>query len=219
MIYELFVTNGFWFWALIAVFTVWIFASVKHESEWSWSVPIILALILWLFGNVNVFKYAWENPSTVGLFFLGYVVIGVLYSFVKWAAFVRSVADIYYRMKEAFIRNHSLGIKIDEPIQDAKGEWIKYLNDTNNWKKHSTKWVEYSPRYNYTNKSPDVLFPSVTDYKSKIIYWMTFWPFSLLWLILNDAIDRLMDAIFTRLRRGFQSISDKAFGGIIKELN
>ena len=56
----------------------------------------------------------------------------------------------------------------------------------------------------------------VSDYKTKIIGWMAYWPISAVWTLLNDPLRRLYDAIYNGIAASLQAISDKAFSGLKK---
>lgn len=50
----------------------------------------------------------------------------------------------------------------------------------------------------------------VTNNKGKIISWMCYWPFSLLWTVLNDPMRKVFEQLFKQTRRIFESMSEKA---------
>lgn len=56
--------------------------------------------------------------------------------------------------------------------------------------------------------------PSLNDHKSTILTWMTFWPASLLWTLLNDPIRAAFRHIYISLSRTLQAISDHAFSRV-----
>ena len=56
--------------------------------------------------------------------------------------------------------------------------------------------------------------PIAKNNKSRIITWMCFWPFSLVWTIVDDPIRKIFEAIFSQIKVGLQKISDKAFEGL-----
>ena len=49
--------------------------------------------------------------------------------------------------------------------------------------------------------------PKVSDNKGKIISWMTYWPMSAAWTIINDPFRR----IYFRIEKVYQKISDRVF--------
>ena len=47
--------------------------------------------------------------------------------------------------------------------------------------------------------------------KSRIIMWMAYWPWSLLWTTINDAVKRIYREIYQAIQRLLQGISDSVF--------
>ena len=50
--------------------------------------------------------------------------------------------------------------------------------------------------------------PLAKDYKSKIILWMSYWPWSALWTLLNDPVRKLFNAIYRKISIMYQRISN-----------
>jgi len=61
--------------------------------------------------------------------------------------------------------------------------------------------------------------PEAIKNKSRIMGWMTFWPWSALWFVINDPIRRAFKAIYERLQGAYQRIVDKAFAGTEKDFS
>jgi hypothetical protein len=61
--------------------------------------------------------------------------------------------------------------------------------------------------------SPDmrISIPSAAEYKGRIISWMTYWPFSGVWTIINDPIKRLFKYIYGRFNNLYQAMSNNMF--------
>lgn len=55
--------------------------------------------------------------------------------------------------------------------------------------------------------------PSASENKERIIRWMSFWPWSLTWTLINEPIKKAFRAIYRRIQKLLQSIADKAFKG------
>ena len=56
--------------------------------------------------------------------------------------------------------------------------------------------------------------PRPNDHKSTILTWMTFWPASLAWTMLNDPVRAAFRHIYTWLSRTLQDISNRAFAEV-----
>jgi hypothetical protein len=55
--------------------------------------------------------------------------------------------------------------------------------------------------------------PSAADSKDMILRWMTFWPWSMIWTLINDPIKKAFREIYSKLQTQFQKIADKAWAG------
>jgi hypothetical protein len=59
--------------------------------------------------------------------------------------------------------------------------------------------------------SVTIRIPQVGDYKSKITTWMTFWPLSLLWTMIDDPIRAIFLHIYHGISNKLQAIANNAF--------
>ncbi len=64
----------------------------------------------------------------------------------------------------------------------------------------------------------EALIPSAVNNKARIMMWMTWWPWSALWTLLNDPIKRAFRALFQALKARFQKMSEYAFRHIDDDL-
>lgn len=79
------------------------------------------------------------------------------------------------------------------------------------WEEHIQKGYYHSST---TNLKTHIVPPRPNDYKATILTWMTFWPASLFWTMLNDPIRAAFRHIYANLSRTLQEISNKAFKDI-----
>ncbi len=56
--------------------------------------------------------------------------------------------------------------------------------------------------------------PRVGRHKAKIISWIAYWPFSILWTLLDDLLTKIVTEIYNSLSGLYQKISNKMFEGI-----
>ena len=63
-----------------------------------------------------------------------------------------------------------------------------------------------------------VLPPKARKYSGKIVAWMMWWPWSMLWTLLDDFIVRVYQEIFDLFRRAFQGVSNWAFSSVSPDL-
>ncbi len=59
----------------------------------------------------------------------------------------------------------------------------------------------------------DARKPIASANKGRIMIWMTYWPTSMLWTIVNDPVKRIFKEIFRRVRAVYDAISDHMYKG------
>jgi hypothetical protein len=58
--------------------------------------------------------------------------------------------------------------------------------------------------------------PQAKNEKARITRWMSFWPMSALWTLINDPIRRAFEEIYHLISKALQEISDAAFADVVK---
>lgn len=156
-------TLGFWLLSVIAFIIIILALENKRWGGTGATLTMIgFFAALWFFGGQTLREasdFITQHPIKCTLNILGYIVVGIVWSFVKW----------YY-----FLLNYKE--KVDRTYQN----WRNYI-------------------------------PKVVDNKGKIIAWMTYWPMSALWTIINDPVRRMYDKIYRKLGKVYQKISDNVF--------
>jgi energy-coupling factor transporter transmembrane protein EcfT len=61
--------------------------------------------------------------------------------------------------------------------------------------------------------------PQVSDYKSDILFWLSYWPFSILGYMLNDFVRKVFNSIYNEIADKLQGISDRVFSSRIRNTN
>lgn len=61
-------------------------------------------------------------------------------------------------------------------------------------------------------------FPLVSDHKDDIVFWMSYWPFSLIWTCIDDFIEQIFKTLWNLLKNVYQGVSDRMFKDIKSEI-
>lgn len=88
--------------------------------------------------------------------------------------------------------------------KDAKADYMRRNNLTELTPEDANKLLAYA------KATP----PNARDNKSRIIRWMTYWPFSIIGSIFNDVIKKIYRHIYELLQSTYQRISDKIFSSV-----
>jgi len=211
MLLELFVVGTFWFWALIVAEVFWVFGFIKAERGGPAAGGlVVLALVLWLFGDFNVFAYIWAHPwefaGGVGV----YLGVGVVWSLAKWRMICGEIRDKFYDVRDRFMIKHKVTETIPAELSD---KWLTELQNTD-W---TTGTEEGWRRRTSINEVADII-PLARNHKDYITFWMGYWPISMFWFFLHDMIEKLFQRIYDFFAGMFQRIANSVFANIPDEV-
>lgn len=179
------VLGSLWFWVLVAAAIVALFTFIDHDDGIGATGTLIaFFLIQQLFGDFKVFSYVKFHPARTAELLIAYFLAGTLWAIAKWWFHVREERAKYDEKRASFLRGQEL-----EP-SDGIPEDLK------------AKWAEWAPKK-----------PNVSDSKERILRWMSFWPWSMVWTLINDPIKKAFRAIYRYIQKLLQLIVDKAFEG------
>jgi hypothetical protein len=191
--------GAFWFWVTFACLMVLMIAAVEYDKPGLATLSIIVFFVLlgWL-GNINILNAIRERPLLSLGCLAGYFAAGTMWSICKWWFYVRKLRDKFDEYKRDFLaRNNRADAKtIPDDLR------ILWLNEVD---------------YNYS-LAPSKSKPIVAHNKSRIMTWMVYWPWSLVWTMVNDPIKRLFKEIYRVIQGFMQKISDRAFADVEHEL-
>ncbi|KKM93267.1 hypothetical protein LCGC14_1210040 [marine sediment metagenome] len=191
MWFPFFLVGGFWFFALVGLVCLALLVAVETESPfWAASALIGFGLALHFLGDLNVFSWLIKNPLRTALCVGGYFVTGALWSVGKWWFFVRNKRDKYNERRRDFISANDLEFSAAIPPEHQK-----------DFKRHM-KFDSYGG------------MPDARAHKSRILTWMTYWPWSMVWTLINDPIKKLFRMIYRRLQRVYDKISESVWSGV-----
>jgi hypothetical protein len=220
MIETFFVAGGLAFWILCAVVAVLILVALDRDSGWGAFLSLVVFCVVftaWGQG-ADVAKWAIANPTYIAGGIGVYLLAGAVWGVARWALKVRKLAreckDIYQKRRYSFlVKNRDewksplmkgVALNEDTPVpQHLQKEWIKtpiYGDD----------FQEVS-----RNEQGKIVAPRARDYKASILLWMSFWPLSAIWTVLDDLVKEVFENIYQFLSTWLQSIADKAFASII----
>lgn len=198
MLTSLLVVGSFWFWGLIGLETILLLLWIEWEySGWA-TFSLIVTALLFQFNGINIFSYVTANPSIIGYGAAFYLAAGTIWSIVKWFFFTRMMRERYDDFKTNFLLNkHVEGTSIPE---DLKADFKESLENIG--------------RYSYGNNENKIeIRPQVNQHKAQIYLWMVYWPWSMIWTIINDPVRRVFRWIYTQIRATLQAISDHVWKG------
>lgn len=174
------------FWIGLAVFGIIISELSDRDKGINATIVAIIVFLGWFWlENIDPARWIAENPKIAILAILGYIVTGVLWGVLKWWLYCIGVRRNIEALAKEFRQQYKLG-----PDADIQKEWQSYL-----WRHTSSDSIE----------------PSAHKNKSRIILWMSYWPCSMLWTLINDPVRRIFLYEYYLLGKLFQDISNAIF--------
>lgn len=194
-----FFLTTWWFWITVILFIDLIVCEAT-DSHIIGAVSIVVAALMYQFvADVNLVGYVASHPLHVVGFILGYFVVGAVWSVVKWALHVLDCRDKYRELKA----------KYEELPADCRDVEGPRHNDQYKSLDHYIKNNLYYSKYQYSFPPP----PKVSKHKKLVVKWIAYWPFSMIWSLIDDFVRRAAKAIYNFLSGFMQKISDKIFAG------
>lgn len=181
--------------ALIALAVIYVVGCFLVELEWfGWATVILIATVVGVqtLQVFDILHYVADNILTSTLYAAGYIVVGVVWSFVKWFSYLMRYRDKFRELKQSFLVKHN----VNDNVMPAehKEAFENYMR--NQWQKPEYSGLKHG------------LKPVAAENKAKITAWMAFWPCSLISTLLNDPVRRLFRFLFNTFKVLYQKMAD-----------
>jgi lantibiotic modifying enzyme len=188
---------------IVAAIVTMISLEMEKEGVATTAVSIALALLLWNYGR-DVWEFVKNDYASTTLFVLGYLVAGVIWSFLKWNEFVKRKINIFKKTKAKLI--------IDRPDFDENNDnHVSTLcdklrnNGINVWGSSVKSMAELKIK----------VMPIGSENKSAIVAWISYWPLSLLATLLNNPFRRLFEYTYSLVANAYDKISERHFKSLV----
>ncbi len=203
--------GGFWFWGLFGLASLLLILCLEEDNGVAATAVFVVALTAMLFlGNTSWLTWVFQNPLYFGLGVLGYLTVGVGWGVGKWWVYVRDCAMRYRRERREWLEMQAGspqdGLDVAECREALRtGALTGEIKDA---------WLDYVEGRYHGKK---ITKPLARRYKGRITAWMTYWPWSALWTLINDPVRRFFCWVYEQLSGVLQAISDRAFQDIDME--
>ena len=204
-----FVFGNFWFWiSCIAFFSGLISLSDYDQNFWASIITLGFFIGIYHFNNLII------NWSLVPWAILGYLILGVMMSFIKWITYLKLRASEYANLKEEWII-----FIADSYIEKYGNAAYDDINKNTNLKSVLTL-DEYDAfkarlkRSGFINLYETRIIPLWKDKYKKLISWALWWPAVMVWSLLNDHIRNAFSWIIKALRKWYETLAIKIFAKV-----
>lgn len=193
--------SALWFWLIFALLSGMMFWFLEDDRHfWGLGSIIVFVLLFAFFGSHNPFIFIASHAIETVIMILSFFAIGTVWAIVKWWFHVNKAADRYVEFREKWLESHNVKNVTRKTLipDDLKGEW---------WGIRT-----YDRYYRYVNLHDPVL--KARDNRSRIMSWMCYWPFSMVWTLINDPIRAIYRRIYRVIQGWLQAISERAFSKV-----
>lgn len=188
------------FWVILGIALTVLIILLENEKEgWAASLTSVGIAVLIYYYHAEILGYVQENLGQVILFVVGYVVVGVLWSFLKWTSYVKQIVRKYTAVKEKFILKYK---EIDNSNYQDFAQKVKSELNT-----------EYMDREHTIEKQMAEIkrriIPTPINKKSVIVSWIGYWPLSFIGTLLNDPFRRFFGFVYESVSNFYVYITNK----------
>ena len=182
-----------WGWLLLILFFIGVTACVENDEGFLAFATLLLGVFILDSTHLkSAGLYLVSHPWNVLMVIVLYFVAGTVWGVVKWFLYVTRQLEKYNECRRQFLSER----KITELTPEMKNDFERF-----------------SGCYGIP------VVPQVHTHKSDILMWMTYWPFSSVWTLINDPVRRIFRAIYNSIASSLQAVSDRVFRGVTEELN
>jgi hypothetical protein len=186
-------------WIAIAVLVA-ILLEFELEGWATTFVSLGIALLMWNYRS-DIWDVVSQNPWPTLGFVVSYIIIGIVWSFIKWTTYVKRTLGRIKKVKDEFIAEH------------------KEINDTN--RAEFNKMIEKlrlkdSSGYTisvFDKTTLDDIIKKVTpvasEKKTIITAWISYWPMSLVGTLLNNPFRHFFEWLYDNLSGYYDKITNK----------
>lgn len=175
---------------------------LENELE-GWTTTLFsLGLALMVFNfKTEIWDFLSQNPTQTLIFSLSYVLIGIIWSFIKWQVYVKNIFNKLKQIKKDFITENG-------PINESN---LKFLND-----KIRDARFRRADDNNYSidiDKADSLeviankVAPMASKKKSVITSWISYWPVSVAATLLNNPFRRFFEWVYDNLSGYYDKIT------------
>lgn len=229
----------FWLWPLLVVGFAWVaainfaavFAVLAVGSIWFWlllllesgllcfyflddsddddtvgfgaTVSIVVTIALMsVFGNF--LSYLWSHSYWIIAYIVGYLLAGALYTVLRVHDFASEASDALEELVHQYLKEKKISHEEMMASPDKLSAMKVFVRQIARYK---------SPVKRLREEDGKVW---IRDHKARVMTWLMYWPWSLLWYLTNDLFRRLYAQIYSLIAGSLQRVADYATRGTNK---
>lgn len=190
----------FWWLLILGASALIVLGLDQDKPRISTAVLAGTFLALFIFGDARetIWPYLQLNPYKITIFLLGYLVIGGVYGIYRWWVECTNHNYNFENFTRNFLKDYGkTGTVVDEELKPA---FVSAMLNS---------------KFKIWNKAENAYVPEARiwawDNKGRIISWMTYWPWSLVWHVLNDFFRRIFRRMYQCITAVLDGITKRVF--------
>jgi hypothetical protein len=149
----------------------------------------------------EVWEMISQNPwPTVG-FVVSYIIIGIVWSFIKWTTYVKRTLGRIKKVKDEFIAEH-------KEINDTNRAEFNQMIEKFRLKDSSGYTISVFDKTTLDDIIKKVT-PVASEKKTIITAWISYWPMSLVGTLLNNPFRHFFEWLYDNLSGYYDKITNK----------
>ena len=194
MWYEFFVVFGLWWWIALAVEICFLMFFVVNDygKQAFWAIIIYLGA-MHLFGDMHLFDWLKNHPVDLLRYGFLYLLAGAIFAWGKICGKAHDLKEMWAETKKSWIDSHT----------------DKYMNA----EEKELVWLDHVQNDRYSSS------PVFSDYKNDIIFWISYWPLHLIWMVLHDFLKNLGKQVYRLFSRIYEASFNSIVGSITSDIN
>jgi hypothetical protein len=189
-----------WTASIIIIIAMAIFLENEKEGWATTFFSLGIALFLWNF-RTDIWEYLSSNPTATIGFVVSYVVLGIVWSFIKWRTYVMAVFSKFKEYREDFVRKN--GVITSENLKDFNDKVNNKFRDPDG--SGTVSFYNATPLEEIVKK----IAPLASKKKSVITAWISYWPVSVAATLLNNPFRQFFEWIYSNLSGYYDKITNR----------
>lgn len=197
------VTTSFFFWPVLIVSFLWLAAAVG-TGRWFqtfFSTVVVIGAVALKWPEVGTFIKE-HLFASIGI----YLLAGLSWSLAKWVIKVNSTTNQVRDISQEYVRTNKLatdyfkGSNVDPDHIQGLAHALSQIHDAVITRQTEVRSIEDLLRR---------VTPQASRNKADLFAWGLYWPASIVWFVLSDALKAIGEFLYARFGRMFQSIADR----------
>jgi hypothetical protein len=189
-------------WTASIILIIAMAITLEYERE-GWATTFFslgIALFLWNFRG-QIWEMVSANPTATIGFAVSYVLVGIVWSFVKWRTYVMAVFNKFKEYREEFVRKN--GVITSENLKNFNKKIDGKFSDPDGYG-GTVSFYESS-----LEEMVKKIAPLASKKKSVITAWISYWPVSIAATLLNNPFRQFFEWIYSNLSGYYDKITNR----------